>query len=81
MAARIIEEIVGDILPEEQFEVDYTETEVDQVLREILKDSTATAGILPSIPDTMTSLTEEQEEDFTQANLMQMRTRLEALKS
>ncbi|KAF2430544.1 hypothetical protein EJ08DRAFT_697288 [Tothia fuscella] len=75
------EEMVGDILPEEQVEVDYTETEVDQVLKEILKDSTATAGTLPSIPDTMTSPTEEQEEEFTQAKLMQMRTRLETLKS
>lgn len=93
--AGIIEEMVGDMLPEtgEMYEEEEGEAEgeVDKVLGEILKDRMEKAGPLPSVPlpqrqepATQTparqELEEEDEED-TEAMMDQMRNRLEALRS
>ncbi len=55
MKAGILEEMVGDVLPEDgdllmEDEEDLADTEVDKVLGEILKDRMATTGQLPSAP-------------------------------
>jgi charged multivesicular body protein 3 len=80
MKAGIIEEMVGDMLPDDELlegEDEEAEGEVDKVLSEILKGKIATAETtVPQQPV-------EEEEDFEdqEATLEQMRGRLEALKS
>lgn len=91
--AGIIEEMVGDVLPEtdllEDEEEEEAESEVDKVLGEILKDRMEKTGPLPSVPTTtqqeevpaqQQQQAEEEEED-TEAMMDQMRDRLEALRS
>lgn len=87
MRAGIIEEMVGESLPEDDiFEDDEAETEVDKVLGEILKDKMETTGKLPTAapvkpePEKKVAEEEEEEED-TEAMMDQMRNRLEALRS
>lgn len=85
--AGIIEEMVGDMLPEEMEEEDEeAEGEVDKVLGEILTDRMKT-GKTPSLPATPvavgkeSAVEEEEEDEDAEAMLDQMRGRLEALKS
>jgi charged multivesicular body protein 3 len=86
--AGIIEEMVGDSLPDDQLlegEDEEAETEVDKVLGEVLKDKLPTSAgkaeeaALPSQP--VADEEEEEEEEDSQELLEQMRGRLEALKS
>jgi charged multivesicular body protein 3 len=82
--AGIIEEMVGDSLPDNELlegEDEEAESEVDKVLSEILKDRLPPSETqkvddlnVPSVP------VEEEEEDQEEI-LAQMRGRLEALKS
>jgi charged multivesicular body protein 3 len=88
MKAGIIEEMVGDSLPENsvaEFEEEADEEEVDKVLGEILKDRMATSpGKLPNIPITqpVAAIPEQEEEEANTEGMMdQMRNRLEALRS
>ncbi|KAK3344086.1 vacuolar protein-sorting-associated protein [Lasiosphaeria hispida] len=89
MKAGIIEEMVGDSLPEADLEDEEEEAEgeVDKVLGEILKDKMEKTGALPSVPlpaqqqPTPARAEEEEEEDETEAMMDQMRNRLEALRS
>lgn len=84
MKAGIIEEMVGDVLPEEvDMEDDLGEGEVDKVLGEILKDRTP-AQKLPSVPVTpepAAPVAAEEEDEEAAAMMDQMRNRLEALRS
>lgn len=88
MKAGIIEEMVGDMLPEDDLleDEEEAEAEVDKVLGEILKDKMEKTGAMPSVPlpaqkqPTPAQLEEEDEED-TEAMMDQMRNRLEALRS
>lgn len=87
MRAGIIEEMVGESLPEDDiFEDEEAEGEVDKVLGEILKDKMETSGKLPTAapvrpePEKKVAEEEEEEED-TEAMMDQMRNRLEALRS
>lgn len=79
----IIEEMVGDSLPDSELlegEDEETEAEVDKVLGEVLKDRMPQQVEVqpPSVP----SAAEEDEEEEDQEELLdQMRGRLEALKS
>ncbi|KAF2272554.1 uncharacterized protein EI97DRAFT_436800 [Westerdykella ornata] len=82
MKAGIIEEMVGDTLPDNELlegEDEEAEEEVDKVLGEILKDQLpagrAKEEELPAQP------VEEEEEEDQAEMLEQMRGRLEALKS
>jgi len=81
MKAGIIEEMVGDVLPNDELlegEDEEAETEVDKVLGEVLKGKLGTTDQqIPQVP------VEEEEEDVEdrEAELEQMRGRLEALKS
>lgn len=87
MKAGIIEEMVGDVLPEDGDmlgeEEEEAEGEVDKVLGEILKDKMEKTGALPSVPlpRKEEQRVEEEEEDDTEAMMDQMRNRLEALRS
>ena len=83
MKAGIIEEMVGDMLPDNELlegEDEEAEEEVDKVLSDILKDKLPAGKLseddLPSQPVAV----EEEEEDQAEM-LAQMRGRLEALKS
>ncbi|KAK3367733.1 Snf7-domain-containing protein [Podospora didyma] len=86
--AGIIEEIVGENLPQDdfaEFEEEAAKGEVDKVLGEILKDRMTTAGEAPAAPIAQkpiaaTSQQEEEEEDG-EAMVDRMRYRLEALRS
>ncbi|KAI9713090.1 MAG: Vacuolar protein-sorting-associated protein 24 [Bogoriella megaspora] len=82
--AGIIEEMVGDSLPDDQLlegEDEEAETEVDKVLGEVLKDRLpASAQTQEEAPVSQPVLEEEEEED-SEVVLEQMRGRLEALKS
>jgi charged multivesicular body protein 3 len=82
--AGIIEEMVGDSLPENELlegEDDEAEAEVEKTLTEILKDRLpATAQKTEELPAQPAEELEEEEED-QQEMLAQMRGRLEALKS
>jgi charged multivesicular body protein 3 len=81
MKAGIIEEMVGDIIPDDELvegEDEEAEAEVDKVLGEVLKT--------PTVPGTKIGTEaepQEEEEDLEdqEATLAQMRGRLEALKS
>jgi charged multivesicular body protein 3 len=81
--AGIIEEMVGDSLPEEmEDDEEEAETEVDKVLGEILQDRMGKVGATPSTPTPVQEpAAEEEEEEDGQATLDEMRNRLEALKS
>ncbi|KAF6833150.1 Snf7 family protein [Colletotrichum musicola] len=84
MKAGIIEEMVGESLPEDMdgLEEEEAEGEVDKVLGEILKDRMSKEK-LPAAPVTQEPkpvVVEEEEED-AEATLDQMRNRLEALRS
>ncbi|KAF2866700.1 SNF7 family protein-like protein [Massariosphaeria phaeospora] len=81
--AGIIEEMVGDTLPDDELlegEDDEAEEEVDKVLTEILKDKLPTSKVnadqLPSQP-----VQEDEDEEDQAEVLAQMRGRLEALKN
>lgn len=81
MKAGIIEEMVGDVLPNDELlegEDEEAESEVDKVLGEVLKGKLGTPDQqIPQLP------VEEEEENVEdrEAELEQMRGRLEALKS
>ncbi|KAF2716335.1 hypothetical protein K431DRAFT_279128 [Polychaeton citri CBS 116435] len=85
--AGIIEEMVGDSLPDNElleFEDEEAETEVDKVLSEVLKDRVSTPGT--SVPEEkvepLPQQPEAEEEDLgSEEMLAQMRGRLEALKN
>ena len=84
--AGIIEEMVGDSLPEGEAleeEEDEVETEVDKVLSEVLKDRLAPTQQKLDEPISLEQEVEEEEkEDANQQEILeQMRGRLEALKS
>jgi charged multivesicular body protein 3 len=82
--AGIIEEMVGDSLPDElEEEDDEVETEVDKVLGEILQDKMAKVGATPTTPTPVQQepVAEDEDEEDAEAMLDQMRGRLEALKS
>ncbi|KAK0626268.1 charged multivesicular body protein 3 [Immersiella caudata] len=89
MKAGIIEEMVGDILPEDEDllaeDEEEAESEVDKVLGEILKDKMEKTGALPSVPlpakERQQAQAEEEDEEDTEAMMDQMRNRLEALRS
>lgn len=96
MKAGVIEEMVGEALPEMDVlageEEEEAEGEVDKVLGEILKDRMEKAGPLPSaplpqkqppqqVPAQQQQVAEEEDEEDTEAMMDQMRNRLEALRS
>jgi charged multivesicular body protein 3 len=96
MKAGVIEEMVDEMLPVGDAELELeedelAESEVDKVLGEILKDRIETAGTtvpttpLPKQPTTAEQqkqqLEEEEDEEDTEAMMDQMRNRLEALRS
>lgn len=81
--AGVIEEMVGDTLPEatmDEEEEEAAESEVDKVLGEVLKDRMGKVGPTPTEPTPVQPVAEEEEED-PEEMLNQMRGRLEALKS
>ncbi|KAI9828096.1 MAG: Vacuolar protein-sorting-associated protein 24 [Thelocarpon impressellum] len=87
--AGIIEEMVGDSLPDDNLaegEDDEAETEVDKVLGEVLQGKWARATEVPAdtvaaaAPDQPAPVSAEEDED-SEILLDQMRGRLEALKS
>jgi charged multivesicular body protein 3 len=82
--AGIIEEMVGDSLPDNELlegEDEEAETEVDKVLSEILKDKTQTPAMPAEPVKPVEEQPEEEEEIGSEEMLAQMRGRLEALKS
>ena len=84
MKAGIIEEMVGDSLPDEMEEEDEeAESEVDKVLGEILQDKMGKVAATPSTPTPAQEepVAEDEDEEDAEAMLDQMRGRLEALKS
>ncbi|CAG8983115.1 hypothetical protein HYALB_00004558 [Hymenoscyphus albidus] len=86
MKAGIIEEMVGDSMPD-QIEEDHeeeAESEVDKVLGEILSDrmgKVAATPNLPTPPVQAAPVVEDEDEEDAEAMLDQMRGRLQALKS
>jgi len=81
MKAGIIEEMVGDSLPNDELlegEDEEAETEVDKVLGEVLKGKLG--AVEQPVPQLPVDTAAEEEED-REAELEQMRGRLEALKS
>lgn len=84
LKAGIIEEMVGDSLPDQELlegEDEEAETEVDKVLSEILKDRTETPALPAEPVKPVEAQPEEEEEIGSEEMLAQMRGRLEALKS
>lgn len=89
--AGIIEEMVGEVLPEDvDLEDDMAEGEVEKVLGEILKDRTQPQQQrLPEVPATpaavaaepVVSNADDMEDEEAEAMMNQMRNRLEALRS
>lgn len=82
MKAGIIEEMVGDSLPDDELmegEDEEAETEVDKVLGEVLEGKLGKAKV-DQPPVVEEPVTEEDAEE-QEATLEQMRGRLEALKS
>ena len=84
--AGIIEEMVGDSLPDNELlegEDEEAEAEVDKVLGEILKDRVQTpAAQVPEEPVAPVEAQPEEEEEMNSEEMLaQMRGRLEALKS
>ena len=81
MRAGIIEEMVGDTLPNDELlegEDEEAETEVDKVLGELLHGRLGKAG---AVQEEIQPPVEEEEDEDQEATLEQMRGRLEALKS
>ncbi|KAF2088919.1 Snf7-domain-containing protein [Saccharata proteae CBS 121410] len=81
--AGIIEEMVGDSLPDSELlegEDDEAETEVDKVLSEVLKDKLGAQPAVPR-PETEVPSAPVEEDEDQEEMLSQMRGRLEALKS
>ncbi|KZF19504.1 hypothetical protein L228DRAFT_251113 [Xylona heveae TC161] len=84
MKAGIIEEMVGDTLPDDELlegEDEEAETEVDKVLGEILQGRLGKAEPRKEEERPAPEVPEEEEEEDQEAMLDQMRGRLEALKS
>ena len=86
MKAGIIEEMVGDSLPDDQLlegEDDEAEAEVDKVLGEVLqgKLGKVETSKLDAVPGNEDKVTEEEDQADQEATLAEMRGRLEALKS
>lgn len=88
MKAGIIEEMVGDTLPDNEMledEDEEAEGEVDKVLSEILKDrlpaAKASEDLLPSALVVKEGEEGEEEEEVNQEELAAMRSRLEVLRS
>jgi len=80
--AGIIEEMVGDSLPDQlEDEDEEAETEVDKVLGEILQDKVGKVAATPVEQVPAAPVVEEEDEEDSEAMLDQMRGRLEALKS
>ena len=82
MKAGIVEEMVGDSMPDNELledEDEEAEGEVDKVLGEVLKDRMPTAAAPEDIPPVQAEPAEEEEDQ--EELLAQMRGRLEALKS
>ncbi|KAG9239194.1 putative vacuolar protein-sorting-associated protein 24 [Amylocarpus encephaloides] len=82
--AGIIEEMVGDMLPEDmEEEEEEAESEVDKVLGEILQDKIGKVAATPNLPDPVQAapVVEEEEDAASEAMLDVMRGRLEALKN
>ncbi|EXJ84610.1 hypothetical protein A1O3_05280 [Capronia epimyces CBS 606.96] len=82
MKAGIIEEMVDDVLPNDELleaEDEEAETEVDKVLGEVLKGKLATPT--QQVPQLPVEEEEEENNEDREAELEQMRGRLEALKS
>jgi charged multivesicular body protein 3 len=82
--AGIIEEMVGDSLPDNELlegEDEEAETEVDKVLSEILKDKVQTPALPAEPVAPVEEKPEEEEEIGSEEMLAKMRGRLEALKS
>jgi charged multivesicular body protein 3 len=85
--AGIIEEMVGDSLPDQAEEEDEeAEDEVDKVLGEILKDKMEKVAATPvtptpTMPEPVQEPVAEENEEDSEAMLSQMRQRLEILKS
>ena len=83
MKAGIIEEMVGDSLPDDELlegEDEEAETEVDKVLGEILQGKLGKAKV-DAGPVSQEPAEEEESLEEQEATLEQMRGRLEALKS
>ncbi|KAK4695170.1 charged multivesicular body protein 3, partial [Lecanoromycetidae sp. Uapishka_2] len=83
MKAGIIEEMVGDSLPDDELmegEDEEAESEVDKVLGEILQGKMGKAKV-DETPVAEPGIEEEETLEEQEANLEQMRGRLEALKS
>ncbi|MCJ1258085.1 Vacuolar protein-sorting-associated protein 24 [Lignoscripta atroalba] len=84
MKAGIIEEMVGDSLPDEQLlegEDEEAETEVDKVLGEILKTPEVPGAAVEHKPVEQEPIAADDDLEEQEATLAQMRGRLEALKS
>jgi charged multivesicular body protein 3 len=84
LKAGVIEEMVGDMMPETTFgedEEEEAESEVDKVLGEILKDKMGKLGPTPATPAPAVPEAVEEDEEDSEELLSQMRGRLEALKS
>jgi charged multivesicular body protein 3 len=82
MKAGIIEEMIGDSMPDNELledEEEEAESEVDKVLSEVLKDKLPTAEQSLDLPPVQSA--EPEEEEDQEELLAQMRGRLEALKS
>ncbi|KAL3421477.1 Snf7 family protein [Phlyctema vagabunda] len=80
--AGIIEEMVGDSLPDGmEEEDDEAEEEVDKVLGEILQDRMGKVAATPVETAPAPPVAEDEDEEDAEAMLDQMRGRLEALKS
>lgn len=83
MKAGIIEEMVGDSLPDDELlegEDEEAESEVEKVLGEILQGNIGKAKV-DETPVAEPGVEEEETLEEQEANLEQMRGRLEALKS
>jgi charged multivesicular body protein 3 len=81
MKAGIIEEMVGDTLPNDELlegEDEEAETEVDKVLGEVLRGR---LGKVDTVQEEIQAPVAEEEDEDQEATLEQMRGRLEALKS
>ena len=84
MKAGIIEEMVGDMLPDDDLlegEDEEAETEVDKVLGEILEGKLGKAKVEEKPLAEEAPAVEEEDLEEQEATLEQMRGRLEALKS
>jgi charged multivesicular body protein 3 len=82
--AGVMEEMVGDVLPEsleDEEDEEEAETEVDKVLGEILKDRMGKVALPDVNPTPVEPVAEAADEEDPEEMLNQMRGRLEALKS